>query len=178
MLILHFSGFEHFALPLFRFAGTDLCCWSSVSYEMLLNSLLGAIYTYVQAVQCAPCRPLWHFPGSGASVGSCSSIVLFFTLSVHMPWMYRSSFLVAVAMIGPFIASVALILIIPIGFVTDYVLGNWDPATKTTLVLALEIAGCALIVIGFALLQWASRVEGKKKCRRGNARKYCECIIC
>jgi len=133
IVILHYADFEHFSLPLFRFAGTDICCWSSISYEMLLNAALGAVYT--------------------------------------------ASFLVAVAMIGPFIASVGLILIIPIGFVTDYILHNWDPATKTALVLGLEIAGCALIVIGFGLLQWASRVQGKHRCRRGNARKYCECIL-
>ena len=42
---------------------------------------------------------------------------------------------------------------------TDYFLGNWDPATKTALVLGLEIAGCALIIVGFAVLQWASRVS-------------------
>ena len=72
---------------------------------------------------------------------------------------YTSSFLVAVAMIGPFISAVALILIIPIGFVTDYIMGNWRPAEESTAVLSYQIVGCALIVVGFALLQWASKVR-------------------
>lgn len=90
---------------------------------------------------------------------------------------YTSSFLVVVAMIGPFIASVGLILIIPIGFIVDYVMHHWVPSEETTLVLALQMAGCVAIVIGFAMLQWASKVTGKHRRRCGNAHKYCECII-
>ena len=133
MLILHYSGWEQFTVPLFRFDGTDHCCWNTVTWQMVLNAGLGAIYT--------------------------------------------SSFLVAVAMIGPFIAAVGLILIIPVGFVTDYFLGNWDPSTEKPLVLAFQITGCVLIVVGFLLLQWASKVPGKKRCLRGNAARKCECIL-
>lgn len=133
MVILHFTGVEHFSLPLFRYLGSDECCWASTSNEMLLNAGLGAVYT--------------------------------------------SSFLVVVAMIGPFIASVGLILIIPIGFIVDYVMHHWVPSEETTLVLALQMAGCVAIVIGFAMLQWASKVTGKHRRRCGNAHKYCECII-
>ena len=80
-------------------------------------------------------------------------------MNLLIPYSYTSSFLVAVAMIGPFISAVALILIIPIGFVTDYIMGHWRPAEESSAVLTYQIVGCTLIVVGFALLQWASKVR-------------------
>ena len=94
-----------------------------------------------------------------AGGGCCwTSITNQLVINAMFGVLYTSSFLVGVALTNPLFMSTGLILIIPVGYVVDSLLGKVPIYVNETAVTCVEILAIILIVVGFVFINVAVKL--------------------